>query len=57
MLVISRPIIISAETKSIEEVLKSAVALTIANNQPVVLLVKKGTFGPYKLKKRYAGHC
>ncbi|MDC3328444.1 phosphonopyruvate decarboxylase [Pseudomonadales bacterium] len=43
-------IIISAETKSIEEVLKSAVALTIANNQPVVLLVKKGTFGPYQLK-------
>jgi phosphonopyruvate decarboxylase len=43
-------IIIGAETKSIEEVLKSAVALTIANNQPVVLLVKKGTFGPYKLK-------
>ena len=43
-------IIIGPETKSIEEVLKSAVQLTIANSQPVVLLVKKGTFGPYKLK-------
>jgi phosphonopyruvate decarboxylase len=43
-------IIIHAKTKNIEEVLKSAVELTIANNQPVVLLVKKGTFGPYKLK-------
>ena len=43
-------IIIHAETKNIEEVLQSAVKLTIANNQPVVLLVKKGTFGPYKLK-------
>ncbi len=42
--------IISAETKSIEEVLKSAIALTITNSQPVVLLVKKGTFGPYKIK-------
>ena len=43
-------IIISAETRDIEKVLKSAVTLTITNNQPVVLLVKKGTFGPYKLK-------
>ena len=43
-------IIIHAETKNIEEVLKSAVELTVANNQPVVLLVKKGTFAPYKLK-------
>ena len=43
-------IIIGPETKSIEEVLKSAVKLTTANSQPVVLLVKKGTFGPYKLK-------
>jgi phosphonopyruvate decarboxylase len=43
-------IIIDAKTKSIEKVLKSAVALSITNNQPVVLLVKKGTFGPYKLK-------
>ena len=43
-------IIISAETKSIVGVLKSAVALTISNNQPVILLVKKGTFGPYKLQ-------
>ncbi len=44
-------IIISSKTKNIEEVLKSAVELTIANNQPVVLLVKKDTFEPYKLKK------
>ena len=43
-------IIIDAETKSIKEVLKSAVSMTIANNQPVVLLVKKGTFEFYKLK-------
>ena len=43
-------VIISAETKNIDAVLKSAVAQTIAKNQPVVLLVKKGTFGPYKLK-------
>ena len=43
-------VIIDAETKSIEGVLRSAVALTITNNQPVVLLVKKGAFGPYKLK-------
>ena len=44
-------IIISSKTKNIEEVLKSAIELTIANNQPVVLLIKKDTFGPYKLKK------
>ena len=43
-------IIIGPETKSIQEVLKSAVRQTIANNQPVVLLVKKGTFEPYNLK-------
>ena len=43
-------IIISAETKSVEVICKSFVALAIANNQPVVLLVKKGTFGSYKLK-------
>ena len=43
-------IIIGPETKNIEEVLKSAVKMTIANSQPVVLLVKKGAFGPYKLK-------
>jgi len=43
-------IIIDAETKSIEDVLHSAVELTITNNQPVILLVKKDTFGPYKLK-------
>lgn len=43
-------IIIHAETKNIEEVLRSALELTIANNQPVVLLVKKDSFGPYKLK-------
>lgn len=43
-------IIISAETKNIGAVLKSAVAQTIAKNQPVVLLVKKGAFAPYKLK-------
>lgn len=43
-------IIIHAGIKNIDEVLRSAVKLTITNNQPVVLLVKKGTFGPYKLK-------
>ena len=43
-------IVIDAETKNIEEVLKSAVELTFANNQPVILLVKKGTFAPYRLK-------
>ena len=43
-------IVIGPETKNIQEVLKSAVQQTIANNQPVVLLIKKGAFGPYKLK-------
>ncbi len=44
-------IIIHSETKNIEEVLSSAVQLTMTNKQPVVLLVKKDTFGPYELKK------
>lgn len=43
-------IIIDAATRNIETVLKSAVDKAITNNQPVVLLVKKGTFEPYKLK-------
>jgi phosphonopyruvate decarboxylase len=43
-------VIIDAETISIKEVLKSAIELTITSSQPVILLVKKGTFGPYKLK-------
>jgi phosphonopyruvate decarboxylase len=43
-------IIIGAETQNIKEVLRSAVALTIANKQPIVLLVRKGAFGTYKLK-------
>lgn len=43
-------VIIGAETECIEEVLEEAVELTIASNHPVVLLVKKGAFGPYKLK-------
>ena len=42
-------IIIDAQTQNIEEILRSAVALTTTNNQPVVLLVKKGTFAPYEL--------
>jgi len=36
-------IIIDATTRNIETVLKSAVDQAITNNQPVVLLVKKGT--------------
>lgn len=43
-------IIIDAATRNIETVLKSLVDKAITNNQPVVLLVKKGTFEPYKLK-------
>jgi len=43
-------IIIDAATRNIQTVLKSAVDQAITNNQPVVLLVKKGTFEPYKLK-------
>lgn len=43
-------IIIGPETKDIAEVTRSAVALTTANNKPVVFLVKKGAFCPYKLK-------
>ena len=43
-------VIIDADTKSIDEVLKSAVVTAITNNNPVILLVKKGAFGPYKLK-------
>jgi len=41
-------IIIGAETKKIEKLLRSAVVASIANKQPVVLLVKKGAFGAYK---------
>ena len=47
-------IILDAETKDIEGILKSAVRLTIAKSQPVVLLVKKGTFGSYELKSSTA---
>lgn len=43
-------IIIDAETSNIVELLKSAVEHAITNSQPVILLVRKGTFEPYKLK-------
>ena len=43
-------IIIDAHTRNIRETLKMAVEQTIRSSQPVVLLVRKGTFGPYKLK-------
>jgi len=43
-------IIIDSETSNIKEVLKSAVEQAISNNRPVVLLVRKGAFEPYKLK-------
>jgi len=42
--------IIDAKTSNIETVLKSAIDQTVSNNQPIVLLVKKGAFEPYKLK-------
>lgn len=44
--------IISAETENIYEVLSAAVALTTQKKQPVVLLVRKGAFGPYQLKNK-----
>ena len=43
-------IIIDAETDQIDEVLRSAVEQAINRSRPVVLLVRKGTFEPYKLK-------
>jgi phosphonopyruvate decarboxylase len=41
---------ISSETNDINNVLKLAINKTIENSQPVVLLVRKNTFEPYKLK-------
>jgi phosphonopyruvate decarboxylase len=43
-------IIIDAETVDIEFVLKSAIKQAVDYSQPVVLLIRKGTFGSYKLK-------
>ena len=43
-------ITIGAETSNVCEVLKLVIEQTIANNQPVVLLVKKDTFEPYEIK-------
>ena len=42
--------IIDAETRNIGKVLRSLVEQAISISQPVVLLVRKGTFKPYKLK-------
>lgn len=43
-------IIIDSETRNIDELLKLAVEQAMSNSQPVVLLVRKGTFESYKLK-------
>ena len=43
-------IIIDSEISNIGEVLRSAVEQAISDSRPVVLLVKKGAFEPYKLK-------
>ena len=43
-------VIIDAGTQRINEVLKSAISTANNNKSPVILLVKKDTFGPYKLK-------
>jgi len=45
-------LIIDANTSNITAVLKSAKDLAITNSEPVILLVKKGAFGPYKLKNK-----
>lgn len=45
-------IIIDKNTTNINSVLKSATDLAISRSEPVVLLVKKGTFGPYELKNK-----
>lgn len=43
-------VIIDANTDNINDILKSLVDQAISNSQPVVLLVRKGTFKPYKLQ-------
>jgi len=43
-------VIIDAETRSIGEVLKTAVEKSLADSQPVVLLIRKNTFTPYKIR-------
>ncbi|MDB2318929.1 phosphonopyruvate decarboxylase [Gammaproteobacteria bacterium] len=43
-------IIIDAET-NISSALKSAISFATTNSQPVIVLVKKNTFMPYKLRK------
>ena len=45
-----KTITIQAETKCIDEILKKAVSDTITSSQPIVILVKKGTFESYKLQ-------
>ena len=44
-------VIIDSETKNINNVLKESIELTKATNQPLVILARKDTFGPYILKK------
>ncbi len=46
--------IIDSKTKKIDQIIRSAIKNTLSNKQPVVLLIKKGTFGPYKLKNTEA---
>ena len=43
-------VIIDAETEGIGEVLKTAVEKSLTDSQPVVLLIKKNTFAPYKIR-------
>lgn len=44
--------IIDKNTPNINSFLKSATELAITKSEPVILLVKKDTFGPYKLKNK-----
>lgn len=43
-------IIIDSKTSNIDDVLRSAVEQAISSSSPVILLVRKGAFEPYKLK-------
>lgn len=42
---------IDAETPNSEDIINSAIKKAVESKTPVALLVSKGTFGPYKLKK------
>jgi phosphonopyruvate decarboxylase len=49
-------IIIDADTESIHDVVKVATENSLRDSQPVVLLVRKNTFGPYKLENHFPDH-